>query len=208
MADKRQPRNQRRNVQSPDFMQGFDLDQTFAELDLDKTFQMPDFSEFDANMRKTAEDMDRMSKKMMQDAEQFRKNALAEVESMKSRMDFTKYVDKDGFEVCEGRSKDSDCIVIQRTKIENGKVIMKTEIIKGGKLFFKTSNEEDTYSYRNENDDFVTVRRTETVKGTSHTVSQRRTSYVRRRKKDHSTGWTIVIILIIIATIVYFGFIR
>ena len=174
--------------------------------------KLPDTKVFEESMRKTAAEMEEASKKMMQDAEVFRKRALEEIETQKSNMDFRTYEDSEGFQVHEGKSKDSGTIIMQKTKMVNGKMISKLEIIKDGKVFFKSSSEESTYSYRNENDELVTAQssriESSSTKKSSSRVTYSRTSNVRKRRKDHSTKWTIVIILLIIAAIVYFGFMR
>lgn len=195
-----------------DFMKGIDLDETFKSMEMGTSIKLPDTKVFEESMRKTAAEMEAASKKMMQDAEVFRRRALKEIETQKSNMDFRTYEDSEGFQVHEGKSKDSDTIIIQRTKMVNGKMISKLEIIKDGKVFFKSSSEESTYSYRNENDELVTAQSSRIESSSTNRSSSRvtysRTSNVRKRKKDHSTKWTIVIILLIIAAIVYYGFMR
>ena len=195
-----------------DFMRGIDLDETFKSVEIGTAIKLPDPKKFEENMRQATVEMDTFSKKMMQDAEEFKRRALEEIETQKSNMDFRTYEDSEGFKVHEGKSKDSGTIVVQKTKVVNGKVISKIEIIKDGKVHFKSSSEEDTYSYRNENDELVTAQSSRiescSTKKSSSRVTYSRTSNVRKRKKDHSTKWTIVIFLLIIAAIVYFGFMR
>lgn len=195
-----------------DFMKGIDLDEPFKNMEMGTAIKLPDTKVFEESMRKTAAEMEEASKKMMQDAEVFRKRALEEIETQKSNMDFRTYEDSEGFQVHEGKSKDSGTIIMQKTKMVNGKMISKLEIIKDGKVFFKSSSEESTYSYRNENDELVTAQssriESSSTKKSSSRVTYSRTSNVRKRRKDHSTKWTIVIILLIIAAIVYFGFMR
>lgn len=187
--------------------------------------QSPKFTDISSDLQRKAdrmmEDARRETERLFAESSKWLEEGRLKLEKERSDMDFKEYVDSDGYQVVEGRSK-SGYVVIQRMKKNGNQFISKMEIYKDGELTFKSSSNEEKYSYRDNTGRLVEVERSSrtekdrTPKGKrvsweesyGKTVHLTPHAKVVKGKKKSTKRWKWLFIFAIAALVIYFFFLR
>lgn len=160
-------------------------------------------------------------KQLLKLGEEWLKNGQEEFEKMRENLEFTEYVDENGYDVFEAHSKDGKHVFIQRTKRSGTRVDSIIEMLEDGRLVYKSSSLTDTYGFRNRDGAFVTKQRTFSRQSSSDGVryegsfeSSTRSSrryrqsrgYVGTGMKKTTSKWKWLLIIAIVAAAIYFVF--
>lgn len=183
------------------------------------------FSQLSRDIQERSEqlmrDAERESSRIMAETQRWMEEGRIALEQSRSDMDFKEYVDSEGYQVVEGRSKNG-YLVIQKMKKTGNQFISKMEIYKDGELTFKTGSNESSYSYRDNTGKMVEVTNTSHVER-DRTPKGKRVSFdgnygktvrvtphakVIKGKKKTTKGWKWLFILAIAALVIYFLFLR
>ena len=187
--------------------------------------QSPKFTDFSSDLQRKAdrmmEEARRETERLFAESSKWLEEGRLKLEKERSDMDFKEYVDSDGYQVVEGRSKNG-YVVIQRMKKNGNQFISKMEIYKDGELTFKSSSNEEKYSYRDNTGRLVEVERSSRTEK-DRTPKGKRVSFdgnygktvrvtphakVIKGKKKTTKGWKWLFILAIAALVIYFLFLR
>ena len=187
--------------------------------------QSPKFKDFSSDLQRKAdrmmEEARRETERLFAESSKWLEEGRLKLEKERSDMDFKEYVDSDGYQVVEGRSKNG-YVVIQRMKKNGNQFISKMEIYKDGELTFKSSSNEEKYSYRDNTGRLVEVERSSRTEK-DRTPKGKRVSFdgnygktvrvtphakVIKGKKKTTKGWKWLFILAIAALVIYFLFLR
>ena len=187
--------------------------------------QSPKFTDISSDLQRKAdrmmEEARRETERLFAESSKWLEEGRLKLEKERSDMDFKEYVDSDGYQVVEGRSK-SGYVVIQRMKKNGNQFISKMEIYKDGELTFKSSSNEEKYSYRDNTGRLVEVERSSRTEK-DRTPKGKRVSWegsygknvhltphakVVKGKKKSTKRWKWLFVLAIAALVIYFFFLR
>ena len=158
------------------------------------------------------------SERMMQEADKWIQESQAAIDKRRQDMTFREYVDSEGYQVMEGKSKDG-YTVIQRRKQVGKDYVDEIEIYKDVNLMYKSSSLQNFFSYRKGDGQMVTVdkERKDEKRGNENTYRSSyggttvKTSHAtikkRPRRKKSTNTWKWLLIVIAVA-VVYVMFLR
>lgn len=192
----------------------------FSEFGISPSFDigMPDLDklsrDFQQESQKMVDQMNAEFEKMMRDVGKQFKEERAKYETALKDMTFEEY-DEDGYHVMKGTSKDGN-VVIRKCKKVGNSIETVLEVYQNNKVIYHSSSKEDSFSYRDNSGQMVTVKNDRnanlyvTPRYKSYEVSRNhertvRTPHARivKRKKKSTNMWGWLLLIAIAAVVLY-----